>query len=360
MADESKVMQFSVVDNPAPRIPDYTENLNSKSYVPWGVDNNFPVFLNGLYKGSATLRAIIDGTVKFICGNGISVSDEAAKWKDEINRRGDTLEDLVESTGTDLLKYRGFAIQVIYNKLGEIKELYSLDFGRIRLSADGKKVYYAKKWGQWTSKYDVYDAFDRSKIDPNNPTQIYVFKSGARTCYPMPRYEGAFLDCLAEQAASKYVLGNLSNGLAARTVITLPNHSGLLTEDDKRAVEESIRSRFCGPDAEKRFFIFWQNEAEENIDIKPIQVVDESTKFNSIRAAARENIFVSMAAQPCLFGLPNKNNGFTQQEFAECFALYQRTQVQGYQKQIERALEKILNAKGAITILPFKIESEDE
>lgn len=351
-------MKFSVIDRPEPKIPEYTENTNSRTFVPWGSDNKFPNFINDLYKGSATLRAVIDGTVKFICGNGISISDEAAKWKNAVNSKGETMEDLVEMAGLDLLKFKGFAIQVIYNKMRAITDLYVLDFSRIRLSADGKKVYYAKSWSQWSSKYKEYDRFGE-KLDPENLTQIFVYKGAVRTVYPMPTWEGAFRDCLAEMAASKYVLSNLTNGLAARTIITIPNTDGQLTEDEKKEVEKSIQSRFCGPDSDTKFFLYFKTDEGAEIEVKPIQVIDESSKFTNIKDSARENIFIAFRATPTLFGLPNKNNGFTQQEFFEAFKLYQKTQVQGYQKIIERCIEKIIGAAGSITILPFTLEDPE-
>ncbi len=361
MEEEKKIMKFSVIEKTEPRIPVYTEpNTPAGKPVPWGERNDFPNFVNMLYNESSTLRAIIDGSVKFICGNGLSISDEAAKWRDEINRRGETLEDLIEGVGLDLLKFNGFAIQVIYSKLGEVKELYALDFGRIRLSSDGKKVFYAKKWGSYTNKYDEYDAFDRSRINVENPTQIFVYKSTAKTIYPMPTYQGSFKDALSDIAASEYTLNNLENGLAARTIITIPDTDGMLTEDEKKDIEKSIQARFCGPRADSKFFLYFKQIEGSDMKVDSIQVEDESEKFNRIREAARDNLFISFRAIPGLFGLPNKNNGFTQQEFAEAFALYQKCQVSGWQRKIEKAIEKIINTKGAITILPFSLENVNQ
>lgn len=351
---KQEVLKFSVVESNNVKIPEYEENTNTKTYVYYGADNNFPAFINLLYKESATIRAIIDGSVNYVCGNGIDIPDEAAKWRESINRRGDTIEDLVQQTGTDFYKFRGFAIQVIYNGLGAISELYALDFARCRVSPDGKKIYYAKKWGPWTGKYDVYDAFDKSTVNPKNPTQIFYFKDGARTCYPMPFWEGAFRDGLAEIAASKYVLNNLANGLAAKTVITLPNTSGVLTEDEKKAVEKSIKQRWTGPDADSSFFLYWKNEEGEDLKVDSIQTQDESEKFSRIKASARENIFTAFRATPNLFGLQNESKGFSKEEYIECFALYQRTQIQPIQKKIERALKKVLGAE--IKILPFNLD----
>lgn len=361
MAEEkSQIMRFSVVDSAPVIVPEYSEVSNNKMVL-WGNDNQFPNLIDDMYRQSPTLGSVIEGTVRFVCGNGIDISDEAKKWEEEINRRGETLYDLIEAVALDLLKYNGFAIQVIYNKLGEAKELYALDFGRCRVSPDFKKVYYSdKKWGQYTSKYKEYDAFDRETINMEHPTQIFWIKFGSRTTYPVPCYQSAFRDIMAEIASSKYVLNNMKNGLAAKTVITLPNNTGMVTDDDKREVEKAIKTRFTGPDADSAFFLHWQEEGEEPIKVDTIQIQDESDKFEKIKNSAREAIFISFRATPNLFGLPTATTGFNEQEYNSAFKLYQKCQVQGYQKKIQRALDRIFAAKDSVTILPFSLDDKNE
>ena len=359
--EEKKIMKFSIVDSNPVTLPEYAESTINGRMVQWGSDNQFPNLIDDMYRQSPTLGSVIDGTVKFICGNGISVSDEAKKWDGEINRRGETLEDLVEQLALDILKYNGIAIQVIYNKLGEVKELYALDFGRCRVSPDFRKVYYSgKKWTQYTAKYEEYDAFDRGTIDMQKPTQILWLRFGSRTTYPVPCYQSAFRDILAEIASSKYVLNSMKNGLAAKAIITLPNQNGLLTEDDKKEVAKSIKTHFTGSDADSSYFLYWQDEENQPVKVETIKTEDESDKFEKIKNSARDAIFISFRATPNLFGLPTATTGFNEQEYAQSFKLYQKTQVQGYQKKIERALDKIFATKDGITILPFSLEDNKE
>lgn len=354
-----KKMAFSIVDTNTIRIPQYEENTNTKTYVQWGPDNGFPQFINMLYSESATVRSIIDGTALYICGNGINVEEGMAKFSETVNRDGQNINDICEQLATDLLKFNGFAIQVIYNKLGEIVELYALDMSRVRTSSDGKKVYYAKKWGQYTGKYKEYDAFDRKNIDPENPTQIYFYKGAARTVYPRPIWEGAFRDILAEINASKLVLNSMANGLAAKTVITLPNDNGLLTEDEKDAIEKSIKTKFTGPDADSSFFLYFREQAQSDIKVDTIKQEDESPKFVNYKKSARENIFTAFRCSPNIFGLPNLNQGvFSKDSYKDAFELYNKTQVVPRQKQIERVFDRIFASEKTITFLPFDIDAQ--
>lgn len=358
--NKTEVLKFSIVDRADIQLPEYNENLNTPNYVNWGVDNKFPEFINRLYNESATLRSVIDGTAEFVAGNGVSI-EGAQRWETEVNRNGMDVSDLVLALSTDMLKYNMMSIQIVYNRMGVPVELFPLDSARVRLSADGSKVYYSTKaWGQYSQKgYKVYDRWNPEKIDPENLTQVYVWKApSTRTVYPFPFWRGCFRDSLAEICASKYTLNSLANGLAVKSVINLPNTTGALTEDDKQKVMASIRDNFTGPDSSSSFLLYFVEEGEEPIKIDSIQVQDESDKFEKIQNSARSKIFTAFRATPNLFGLPNESKGFSKEEFLEAFSLYNKTMCAPRQKQIERVLEKLMNAK--VTILPFNLDDEKQ
>lgn len=359
--DGGKVLTFSIVDSNSIQIPVYEENLNTKGPVSWGADNAFPYFVNMLCEESTTVQAVINGSAFYICGNGIAIGDGAAKFSKEVNRKSETFNDLCEQLATDLMKFNGFAIQVIYSKLGDIAELYALDFSRCRSNADGTKIYYAKKWGQYTGKYKEYDAFDRSNIDPANPTQIYFYKGAARTVYPKPTWNSCFRDALSEINSTKYTLNSMANGLAAKSIITLPNVDGLLTDDDKSAVEKAIKTKFTGPDADSSFFLFWKDQNNAELKVDTIKQEDESNKFINLKKAARENIFTAFRCSPNIFGLANDNSGvFSKDSYKDAFELYNKTQVIPRQKKIERVFNQILGSTDTIKFLPFDIDNNDE
>ncbi len=351
--EETKQTLLSIVDTTKYRaIPDTIETTGStRNYVYYGKDNAFPQFVDYLYRECSTLRSIIDGTAEYIQGNGVLSTE---KWA-TVNQRGTTIEDFILQLATDLMKYNGFAIQVIYSKVNAVAELYALDFSRVRVSADGTKVFYAKNWGSYTTKYEEYGAYNPGRIDPEKRTQIFVYKGAARTYYPYPMWQGAFRDCLAEISASKYVLTTLSNGLNVKTVITLPNNDGQLTPDEKRKVEKSIEDKFSGPDAPSSFMLFWKEEGMGDIKLDSIKTEDESDRFNAIKKSARENIFIAFRAVPSLFGLMTESKGFSKEEFMQAFELYNKTMVAPRQKKILDVLQR-LTGDYSIQIIPFKLD----
>lgn len=357
---EQKKLNFTIVDTNRPVPPRFEENTNTKGFVNWGADNTFPTQVHRMYLDSVTVHTIVDGTVRYICGNGVHIDEQAARWNGEINRKGEEMSNLIEQLATDLMIYDGFAIQVIYNKLGAIAELYALDFGRCRVNVDGTKVYYSPKWGAYTAKYKEYDAFNREKINPENPTQIYFYKGAARTCYPYPSWGGAFKDALTEIESGKLQLNSVANGLNAKTMITLPNDTGTLTNKEKEAVEDAIREKFYGSEATSSFFLFWREEGMSEMKVDSIKTEDDSNRFKTMKESAQDNIFVAFQATPTLFGLLQKAKGFSKTEYKEAYELYEAIQVSGRRKKITKVLNKILGTDNAITILPFDIDTEEE
>ena len=360
MSENKKQVRFSVVDTKREVAWDYEENTNSKGYVAWGRDNQYPQHVTYLAKNSATVKAIIEGSVRYICGNGLVIPEDAAKWRNAVNRRGETMEDIIEQVANDLMLLNGFAIQVVYNKLGAVAEIYALDFSRCRSNLTNTKIYYSKKWGQWTGKYDEYDAFNPEKIDPEKLTQIYFYKGSSRRVYPVPSWEGAFRDAMTEIEASKWQLNDMANGLGAKVIITLPDEAGTLTEEEKTAVEDAIASKFCGSEATSNFFLTWHQEGIGDVKVDVIRQEDDSTKFNAIKKSARENIFVSFRATPNLFGLPTETTGFNEQEYEGAYKLFDRTVIAPLRKRIMGVINQIIRSKEDIKIVPFNLFNEEE
>ena len=352
--------KFAVVDTSPNRIPQFKETLNARGYVNYGPDNMTPDFYRMLSTESATLHSVIQATVTYICGNGVVAGEKADRWKDRVNRKGQTLNDLVSCLAQDYLTYGGYAFQIIYSKLLTVAELIPLPFGNTRVSENGEKVYYCQKWGVYTNKtVKEYDAYNREKIDPENPTQIYWFKGNARTYYPLPPYFGAQRDCLAEIEASKLQLNELSNGLAPKSIITFGNAS-MMTDDEKRDIEKAIREKFTGTEA-STFMVYFNEEGQADLRVDSIKTENDTERFIKLKESTQENIFTAMRCPPQLLGkYPNDGNkGFSKVEYLECFEIYNRTVVKGYQTTLLRSLREVL-ATPDIKILPFSLDQQEE
>ena len=360
---EENRIQLSVLDIESKYItsPDET-TYGNKNLVTWGMDNQLPVLYHNCYNKSATLKAIIDGTINYVLGDDIVLDESAAYWREKVNRTGLTMRQLISKMAFNLNVYGGIAIQVIFNKLGQVVELFPLDFGRCRTNEDGTKIYYAKKWTKYQTKSQEFDRFDPKHIDKNNPTQIFYYKNDTtNSVYPLPPYAGALYDVLTEIECAKYSLNTVARGFSAKYILNLPEAANSLTDEQKHAMEEAIKEKFCGSENESNFLMYYRNgdSDADKLEITKIESDETPERYIAIKDNARTNIFVACRTTPLLMGLVNGiSTGWATQEFSDSFKLFQKTVIKPQQDIIVEALEKITGAKNGIHITPFEISFE--
>lgn len=355
---EENRIQLSVLDIENKYVVDPEESTyGNKSLVTWGLDNQLPVLYHNCYNKSATLKAIIDGTINYVLGDDIVIDDNAAYWREKVNRTGLTMRQLISKLDFNLNVYGGFAIQVIYNKLGQVVEMYPLDFGRCRTNEDGTKVYYAKKWTKYQTKSQEFDRFDPEHINMSSPTQIFYYKNDTtNSIYPLPPFAGAIYDVLTEIECAKYSLNTVARGFSAKYVFNFPEANNL-TDEQKKGVEQAIKTKFCGSENEANFMLYWKNADGSGIEVTKIESDETPERYIAIKDNARTNIFVSMRCTPLLMGLVNGiSTGFATNEYRDSYKLFQKSVIEPQQDVIIEALEKITGAKDGIHIAPFVID----
>ena len=88
----------------------YTYDVDKASYgsdniVQWGKNNDANILFRNCYRGSATLKSIIDGSVNFVVGDNIEVNAKA--WEEKVNRRGMSMRQFVAALALSYLTYGG-------------------------------------------------------------------------------------------------------------------------------------------------------------------------------------------------------------------------------------------------------------
>lgn len=350
-------VKLSVLDVERKYNYEYEEvTYGTDSIVSYGKDNNAPILFKNCYRNSATLKSIIDGNVNYILGDNIEVSEDAAFWKEKVNRTGMSIRQFIANLAQSFEMYGGFAFQVIFNKLRMPVELFPMDFSRCRTNEYGTKVFYSKKnWSKWGTKSTEYEAFNPERIGiDGNYTQVFYYKGDYNyTVYPLPPYFSAIKDILTEIECANYSLNSVSNGFSAKYVFNMPKVDNL-TDEQKKGIEDAIKNKFCGSDTDANFMLYWSDNGE-SMNISKIESDDAPEKFIAIKDNARTNIFTAMRATPNLFGLPTATTGFNSQEYADAFKLYEKTVIEPVRDIIKESLDKVLNIKNSIKIIPFTI-----
>ena len=142
------------------------EEKKGKGWVEYGKDNDYPKYLLSLYNESAKHGAIVKSKSNYIYGKGFEVPGNA-------NSKGESWNNIVKRCIKDDELYRGYFLQVIWNRAKKISEVYHIEFAKVRVSKDLSTFYVKNDWLDFKEKPRVYPAFDL-----NNPigSQIYYYK----------------------------------------------------------------------------------------------------------------------------------------------------------------------------------------
>jgi len=341
------VLQFDQAQQPR-----FTEK-KSKGYVEFGELNNYPEYLLELYNESPKHGAIIKGKCNYIYGKGFEVPG-SANGKDSWN-------DVMKKCIKDDELYRGFYLQVIWNRMKQVSEVYHLEFHKVRVSKDLTKYFVKDNWSDFKEKPREYDAFN-----VNNPTgsQIYYYKEYNPTSdiYPLPSYFQGLNYIESDIEISRHILGNAKKQWVANKLVNL-NNGDPIGEENKGEVERGLLKKFTGDSGSRVVIMF--NKSKDNaadiLDLGTTMLTKED--FTNVNNLVQQEIFAShQVTSPSLFGIKTEGQLGSRNEIRDAYEIFNNTYVQERQSEMETIFTKFRNLKGEkgefniVPVEPLKFE----
>ena len=342
--------------------------VSAKDLMEWGTRNSYPDYLLDLYNNVPTLRAIINGNIDFIAGDDVSILPLTQHLPNGImNNRGDHIREQIKDISKDYEIYGGFALQIIRNLIGEVAEVYYIDMRFLRTNKEGNVFYYCEDWSKSVRKDVVvypafipnlnWDALDDEARNRNASSILYV-KNIHTQVYPAPLYAASIKACEIERLIDDFHLSDINNHFVSSAIINFNN--GIPDDDVKEQIEREFTEKFCGASNGGRTAFSWNPNKESATDIVEFEVKDFGERYKSLSDHSRQQIFTAFRANPNLFGIPTEGNGFANEQYAESFKLYNRTQIKPVQRMIADAYDKIYGQPKVLTIVPFSMDGESE
>lgn len=336
---------------------------SSRGIVLWGDGNIYPEYLLNLYKNVPTLGSIINGNIDYIIGDEIRIG--AADFMDQkMNAAGETITDQCRYIAHDYEIFGGFALMVRRNVNGGVAAVDYIDMRYLRLNKTGDVFFYSERWAEPGRKNVlVYPAFmagldwasmDETARNKHMASILYV-KRGHTQVYPLPIYGAAVKACEIERCIDDYHLNSIENGFTSSLIINFNN--GVPDDVQKDQIEKDVNEKFSGHQNAGRIMCSFNPDKESAATFEVPDIKDFGERYNALAKHSRQQIFTSFRAIPALFGLMNESTGFSSQEFAESFKLYNRTQIRPVQRLIADAYDKIFGVQGILTITPFDISN---
>lgn len=333
--------------------PVFTEKKN-KGYVEFGEVNNYPEYLLSLYNESPKHGAIVKGKSTYIFGKGFENKGQA-------NSRGESWNDILKKCVKDDELFRGYYLQIIWNRAKQISEVYHIDFSKVRVSKDLNCFYIKNDWLDWKEKPREYPQFN---VNEPYGSQIYYKReyNPTSSIYPLPSYFQGLNYIESDIEVSRHILGNAKQGFVGSTLINL-NNGDPINEEHKGEVEKGLLKKFTG-DSGKRVVIMFNKSKENSADIQNLGTTMLTKEdFTNINNLIQQEIFAShQITSPSLFGIKTEGQLGGRTEIRDAYEIFNNTYVQERQEEFNQVFTDFRNLKGEagefniIPLEPLKFE----
>jgi hypothetical protein len=276
------------------KIPVFKE-ARGKDYIKYGEKNDYPDYLTYLFNKSAKHNAILTGKANYIFGEGFENGDT------EINRLGETLNDIAKKAILDIEIYGGFRLEVIWSMGGKVSEIYHVDYTTIRLDKDSG-YWYKETW-------DILNRDEAKFIEAFNPSephgsQLFAYNEyrPQTRFYPLPGYIGCNNYIETDIEISKFYLSSIRNGMAPSKMIQF--FQGEPTDEKKRQIEHRFKQKFAGSENAGQFILVFGNDKQKSVQIDDLSGSEVDKMFTELNKTCQQEIFSGhLVTNPMLFGI---------------------------------------------------------
>jgi len=325
------VLQFDTAQKPK-----FSEN-KSKGWVNFGQSNDYPKYLLDLFSESPKHGGIIKNKCTYIYGKGFEEKGRA----NDLESWNDVLRKVVK----DDELYRGFYFQIIWSREKKVKDIYHLEFHKVRTNVEKTEFYVKNDWSNHKEKERCYPAFDI-----NNPvgSQVFYYKeyNPMSDVYPLPSYYQGLNMIEADIEVSRSLLGNAKQGFSGSKLINL-NNGDPINEEHKGEVEKGLLKKFTGSEGKRVVIMFNKSKdnAAEIVDLGSSMLTKED--FTNVNSLIQSEILTThQITSPVLFGISTPGSLGQRNELRDAFEIFSKTYVSDRQQVIEDIITKFRNLQG--------------
>jgi hypothetical protein len=314
------------------------EEKKGKGYVEFGKNNDYPIYLLDLYNESPKHGSIVKSKTCYIYGKGFEDNGEC-------NSVGETWNEVMKKCIKDDELFRGYYMQIIWNRAKQIQEVYHIEFSKVRCSKDLTKFYVKNDWADFREKPRCYDAFN-----VNNPygSQIFYKKEYNPTSevYPLPAYFQGLNYIESDIEVSRHLLGMAKQSFVGSTLINL-NNGDPINEEKRGEIERGLLRKFTG-DSGKRVVIMFNKSRDNAAEIVPLGTSTLTKEdFTNVNNLIQQEIFVAhQIISPVLHGISTSGSLGQRNEIRDAYEIWNNTYVKERQQEFEFVFTKIRNLAG--------------
>lgn len=331
-------MNFALIAPTGIVVPSIIDKKTSKKYINWGEDNKLPDYLWDTYLKNSNLQAITNAVRDYVLG-------------DETLTNAPIKNNDLAKAILDYIIFGGFALEGIRSKKGDIVVLKYINVMNVRVDEDLTTAYISNQWGQWGAKdlkeLPLYNGNDQEHF-------VYYYRGDiTRNINPVPMYIGALKSIEILNSTRNFHLNNLENNFSVNAIINLNN--GNIKTRELEEIKEQLTEGFCGTNNAGKFLLVNGGDKEHAATVERLQSDQFGDLYKALDESSKADIFTAFRINPMLVGV-NVATGFSKEEFANAFALYNRTVIKPLRTNVTECFEEM---GFSLNFAEFKINWND-
>ena len=340
----------------------------------FGDDNLYPQTLRNIIAASSTGSECAERYANFIEGNGFK---DIRFSEYVVNRKGDTVDDILALVCPDVGDFDGMSLHVNYNIFGEICELNYVPFENCRLLEEDSNGYVAKiaVHPDWSGKktragkplqvkkenIDFIDVFNPRKevvlaqIEAAGGIEYYKgqilwLSGGGKNVYPRSRADRVVTEMSTDEGLANVKFRNVRcNFFASGMIITKKGTSAIKLDDNGNPIEDENEDtgfsdtiiQLQGDTNAGKLLEVTLNSDEEKPEFVDLSSKNYDKEFSVTDASVVERIYSAYGQEPW-YCIRIGKVGFSGDILEDAFEYYNSI-VSKQQRMIERAFQKIFD-----------------
>lgn len=359
--------------------------------------NTYPQMLAKLAAEAPTHSAAIHWKGMLTTGKGFdktNLSRNIKKAMQNMNKKGQTVDDILEQVAYDYVTFGGFALKVRWTNTGKIYSVERIHFTDVRAGepdANFDVNYYviSNNWDNtMPTRYQktytlpvfnpkvfenedgtpkVLDFKDGQLVVPeeylSNAEQIIYFykevtspSTNGMYFYPVPDYT-AGIDCMLQEIDINVSNKSLiNNGIGGKTMVNMITNEP--NQDKRRQLHNDLVKSFTGADKNGGLVVGFSLDKETLPTFTQLPALDADTYVN-VKDQVIQTIVTVHNIPGIILNLRNGGSWFTNKdELAQALEVFYKTKITSYQQSIERVFNTVFSYMGydvELQIVPMTI-----
>lgn len=316
------------------------EEKKGKGFIEFGENNDYPIYLLSLFNDSPKHGAIVKSKSNYIFGKGFDSLPQKA------NTKGESWNQVIKKCIVDDELYGGYYLQIIYNLLGKIKDVYHLEFHKVRTNKTLSEFKVKNDWSDNKEEARCYPAFNNT-YSKEQPTQILFVKqyNPKSDIYPLPNYFQGLNYIESDIQVSRHILGNAKEGFVGNTLIEM--NGGEPQEEQKAAVEKGLKKKFTGSEGERVVIVFNKSKDNSAVISQLGNTMLTKEDFTNVNLLIQQEIFAChQVTSPMLFGIKTEGQLGGRSEIRDAYEIFNNTYVNERQQAHEETFNTLFNLVG--------------